>query len=87
MKKSLTTLHANAIKEIALELYSSLMIPKSKEATIPHKGFTAKMRTYCFLKLLVFCKTDDSGRERVCFKAGKGYERRRTDYRYEWERL
>jgi hypothetical protein len=47
-------------------------------------GFIAKMRTWLFSKTARYFAKPMTA-ERVCFKAGKGYERRRTDYRYEWK--
>jgi hypothetical protein len=70
MKRAWTTFDANHIKEIIVELYSSLDDTSESLATYYIYGLIAKMRTVVFLKLLGICKTDD-GRERVCFKAGK----------------
>jgi hypothetical protein len=77
MKRAWTT-DANHIKEIIVELYSSLDDSKSL-ATLYLYGLYAKMRTWLFSKTARYLQNHDSG-ERVCFKAGKGYERRRTDY-------
>jgi hypothetical protein len=86
MKRAWTTFDANHIKEIIVELYSSLDDTSKSLATYyTYMGFIAKMRTWLFSKTARYFAKPMTAEENDCFKAGKGYERRRTDYRYEWK--
>jgi hypothetical protein len=76
-KRAWTTFDANHIKEIIVELYSSLDDTSKSLATYyTYMGFIAKMRTWLFSKTARYFAKPMTARERVCFKAGKGYERR-----------
>jgi hypothetical protein len=47
-------------------------------------GFIAKMRTWLFSKTARYFAKPMTAEENES-ASGKGYERRRTDYRYEWK--
>jgi hypothetical protein len=73
------------IKEIIVELYSSLMILQVKRSNHTSYGLYCQDENLLFSKLLVFCKTDDSGRERVSSRLVKVMNEDGLDYRYEWK--
>jgi hypothetical protein len=85
MKRAWTTFDANHIKgDYSWIIFFFGWYFKSLATYYTYMGFIAKMRT-CFLKLLGILQNRWQRKRTVCFKAGKGYERRGTDYRYEWK--
>jgi hypothetical protein len=86
MKRAWTTFDANHIKEIIVELYSSLDDTSKSLTYYTYMGFIAKMRTWLFSKTArYFAKPMTAEENESASRLVKVMNEDRTDYRYEWK--